>query len=273
MLILALGAGTLAAFLAFGFLRSPAAPTLVTTGQTQSVPVVIATRNIDVGTTLTPEDVRIIEWPASAVPEGFASSVTDVVGLGVMLPISTNEPVLQSKMASADLGRGLSMLVPAGLRAVSVPVNDVVAVAGWVRPGSRVDVMVTLNQVRTEVEPITQIVLQNVSVLGNDRDITRDETGEAIPIAVVTMLLTPEDAEKLIMAETNGRLQLVLRNALDLDTVETRGVRTSELVSRPRPTVVTSTGVRVPAPPRRVTVEVIRGQTNSESTVGPGGGE
>jgi pilus assembly protein CpaB len=131
--------------------------------------------------------------------------------------------------------------------------------------------MVTLNSVRTEVEPVTQVVLQNVMVLGNNQSIGRNSGGQATDIGVVTLLVTPEEAEKLAMAESNGRLHLALRNYLDADTVDTPGIRTSGLLRRAALPPAPSGGARAPAPPpvRRI-IEVIRGQQRSE--VRPGGG-
>jgi len=274
LILLALTSGSLAAFLAFSFLRAPSAPATAAPEGGGTVSVVVAARNIAVGTTLTVEDVKVVDWPGSIVLEGFAASPAEVVGMGILVPVSMNEPLLPHKMAGSELGRGLAMLVPEGLRAISVPVNDVVAVAGWVRPGTRVDVMVTLNQVMNEVEPVTQIVLQNVSVLGNDRSISTEASGQAAPIAVVTLLVTPQDAEKLTMAESNGRLTLALRNGLDLDTVDTPGMRTSGLIRRAPVVAAVARSGPAPAParPRSFTIEMIRGQQRSESTV-PGGGE
>jgi pilus assembly protein CpaB len=274
LIALALGAGILAAFLAFTFLRSPDAPEQfqrVETGAT--VPVVVAAQDMDVGTVVEDAFVRVVDWPGAALPAGYASSPAEVVGRGVIVPIRTNEPFLPQKLASEELGRGLAMIIPEGFRAVSVPVNDVVSVAGWVRPGTRVDVLVTLNSVLNQQEPITQIVLQNVQVLGNDRSIQRDAQGEAVPVSVVTVLVTPEQAERLAMAESDGRLQLALRNNIDIDTLETLGVRTSQLLrARPAPVFTGGGGPARPAQPARVTVEVYRGPQRSESTVERGGG-
>jgi pilus assembly protein CpaB len=275
LLLLAIVSGSLAAFLAFTFIRSPAAPAAVTTVR-ESVPVVVAARDINVGATLTAEDVKVTDWPGTALPMGFATSPDEVIGLGVTVPVAMNEPLLPSKLAGKELGAGMAMMIPDGFRAVTVPVNDAVAVAGWARQGTRVDVMVTLNDVRTEVEPVTQVVLQNVTVLGNDRSIARDENGQAVQINFATLLVTPQDAEKLAMAETNGRLHFALRNQLDLDTVPTTGVRESGLLRRmaAAPAPVRTGGPVAPAPPsppRRRTIEVIRGTTRSE--VQPGGGE
>jgi pilus assembly protein CpaB len=270
LIVLALGAGTLAAFLAYSFLRAPA--TEAQNPEPTTLQVVVAARDINVGTTLAAEDVKVIDWPGEAAPEGYATSVDQVIGLGAIVPVSTNEAILPSKMASSDAGRGLTMLIPKGYRAMSVPVNDVVAVAGWVRPGSHVDVMVTLDDVRTEQEPVTQVVLQNVAVLGNDKSIETDSEGEAVEIAVVTLLVTPQDAEKLTMADNDGELQLALRSNLDTDTVKTTGVRTSGLVTRAAAPVVRS-APRPSAPATPRTIEVIKGNNRSTSNPGRGGGE
>jgi len=274
LIALALGAGLLAAFLAFTFLRSPQAPEQFQRAEARaSVPVVVAARDMDVGSVVEEEFVRVVDWPGDALPAGYASSPAEVVGRGVIVPIRTNEPFLPQKLASEELGRGLAMMIPEGFRAVSVPVNDVVAVAGWVRPGTRVDVLVTLNSVLNQQEPVTQIVLQNVQVLGNDRSIQRDAQGEAVPVSVVTVLVTPEQSERLAMAESDGRLQLALRNNMDIDTLETPGTRTSQLLrARPAPVFTGGGAPARPAQPSRVTVEVYRGPQRSESTVERGGG-
>src|SRR5688572_13291611 len=273
LLVLALGAGTLAAFLAFSFLRSPESA-LAQDVEPMTLQVVVAARDVNVGTVLAAEDVKVIDWPGAAVPEGYATSVDQVIGLGAIVPVTANEAILPSKLASSDAGRGMAMLVPKGYRAVSVPVNDVVAVAGWVRPGTHVDVLVTLDDVRTEQEPVTQVVLQNVAVLGNDKSIERDSEGEAVQIAVVTLLVTPTDAERLAMADNGGELQLALRSNLDTDTVQTRGVRTSGLITRVAAPAAVRSAPRPAAPaaaPRPRTIEVIQG--NKRTNVGPGGGQ
>jgi len=273
LLGLAMVSGLVAAFLAFTFLRSDQAPDAILQARATSSPVVVAARDLNVGESLTLADLKVVDWPGEAVPMGFASAPDEVVGRGVVVPMSMNEPLLPLKLASQEMGRGMTMLIPLGFRAVSVPVNDVVSVSGWVRPGTRVDVLVTLHEVRNESEPVTQIVLQNVEVLGNDRSITRDAEGEPEAVSVVTLLLTPGEVEHLAMAQSEGRLQLSLRNQLDLDTVDTPGVRTSELLRRPARPVFTGNTVRAAPPqPSRVTVEVYRGPTRSESTVERTGG-
>lgn len=271
LILLALAAGVLAAILAFSFLRPPQAR--VVAQSAVSVPVVVAARDLDVGESLAPEDVKVIDWPGDATPVGYAQAPDEVVGRGVVQTIHANEPVLPFKLAAADLGRGLSMLVPEGMRAVSVPVDDVVAVAGWVRPGTRVDVIVTLDRRGTEGEPMTQIVLQSVEVLGADRVISQDEKGEAVETSFVTLLVDPESAEKLSLANNNGRLHLALRNNLDLETVETPGIRASRLLRLQQPAAPVRARAAAPPPrPSSLTIDVYRGPEKSESTVGMEGG-
>lgn len=272
IIFLALVAGGLAAYLAFKFLRSPEVPEPFRTLETVSV--VVASRSLEVGTTIESEDVRVIDWPGTATPEGYAQSADEVVGRGVLQSIHANEPVLPFKLASPELGRGLAMVIPEGFRAVSIPVDPVTAVDGWVRQGTRVDLIVTLDRLPNQSEPITQIVLQNVEVLGNDRVISRDQSGEAIEMRVVTVLVDPEDAERLSLAQQKGSFQLALRNVLDLELIETPGVRTSQLLRLPAPPPVRRTRrapAAAPAPPTRNTIDVYRGPTRTEVEM-PGGG-
>jgi pilus assembly protein CpaB len=276
LLLLALVSGSLAAFLAFTFIRSPAAPAAVTAVR-ETVPVVVAARDMDVGTTLASTDVKVVEWPGSSAPVGFASSPAEVVGLGVLQPLTMNEAILPQKLASNEAGMGLQMMIPDSMRAMTVAVNDVSAVSGWIKPGSRVDMMVTLDAVAGESEPVSQVVLQNVTVLGNDRSISQQENGTAVPFSYVTLLVSPATAEKVAQATTQGQIHFTLRNSLDLDTVQTPGMRTSGLLRRlaGAPAPVVRSGPRpaaaAPAPAPRRPIEVYRGIEKTE--VPRGGGE
>jgi pilus assembly protein CpaB len=188
---------------------APAAVTAVR----ESVPVVVAARDMDVGTTINAQDVKVVDWPGTALPVGFARSPDKVIGLGITHPIAMNEPLLRNKLAGGDLDASMTMLIPDGMRPITVAVNDLTAVGGFIKPGTRVDVMVTLNDLRNQVEPVTQVFLQNVPVLGIDRSISQqDANGEAVQMAFVTLLLSPVDAEKLTRASSNGRVQFAIRN-------------------------------------------------------------
>lgn len=277
LLLLAMLAGGAAAFLAYQFLRDPIGAQAVQRSDSgELVQVAVAGRDLPVGHRLEAQDVLMVEWPARAVPEGFSRSPAEVVGRGLLSSVSRNEPFLPAKLAVPEAGGGLSILIPEGKRAMAVRVDDVVGVAGFVVPGTRVDVVVTLSSdVATGAgQPVTQLVLQNIEVMASGQTIQRDARGEPMTTTVVTLLVDPEEGEMLGLAATNGRIQLALRNSLDPDTVTTTGARIANLLRRPPPAPVRSGGAVVPRPtaaPSRVQVEVYRGPVRSESTVPPGG--
>ncbi len=277
-LILALAAGGLAAFLASQMLRTPPA---VAEGNPASVSVAVAARDMDVGTLLAADDVWLVDWPQEALPIGYSTSAADVVGRGLLQPVKANEPLMASKLANPELGGGMHIIIPQGERAMSVRVDDVVGVAGFVLPGTRVDVVVTMDRAAGQEEAATRLVLQNLEVISAGQSLERNPEGEPQQVPVVTLLVNPEEAEQLALAHSNGRLQLALRSPLDLDTVNTRGIRASELIAgRARPRAVAAAGPRrAPAPARSSTVEleIYRGPERStatvDTTIGGGGAQ
>src|SRR5436189_10879 len=128
-------------------------------------PVVVAAYDLDIGAELRREDLRVIEWPANAVPAQAINDTKDVVGRGLIMPVIQNEPILPMKLASKDAGAGLPPAIPPGLRAVSVRVNEVIGVAGYVTPGTRVDVVVTLSPTQQQQDMTAKVILTNVQVL------------------------------------------------------------------------------------------------------------
>lgn len=276
LLLMAMLAGGAAAYLAYQFLRDPVGSSAVQRADAgELIQVAVAVRDLPVGHLLAAEDVRMVEWPARVVPEGFSRSPAEVVGRGLLSNVAMNEPFLPSKLASSEAGGGLSILIPEGKRAMAVRVDDVVGVAGFVVPGTRVDVVVTLDESGTNnSQPVTQLVLQNIEVMASGQSIQRDARGEPQTTTVVTLLVDPEQGEMLGLSANNGRIQLALRNSLDPDTVQTMGARVANLLRRPPPAPVRASGPAAPRPaaaPSRVQVEVYRGPVRSESTVPPGG--
>jgi pilus assembly protein CpaB len=252
-LVLALVSGGAAGWLALNYVNQPiatASPAGATAGR-----VVVAARDLPLGTVLSSADVKVVAWPGDAVPPGYAARVEDVVGRGVIQSVSANEPLLMSKMAPEGAGGGLSITIPEGMRAVSVKVDEVIGVAGFVLPGTRVDVLVTLNPTSEREDMATKVILQNVQALAAGQTIQRDVDGEPQTVTVITLLVTPEQAEQLTLASTEGRIQLALRNMLDTAEVDTDGVQARTLVNAPE---------AAPAPratTRRATTPVRRGNT------------
>jgi pilus assembly protein CpaB len=190
--------------------------------------LVVAAQPLPVGATIKPDQVKITRVPVDLFPKGGFSKVEEVIDRPVISNILMEEPILEGRLAARGSGLGLAPIIPAGMRAVSVRVNDVVGVAGFVLPGMRVDVLVTGRPPNYE-GTVTTTVLQNILVLSAGQTIQPEPRGQAINTPVVTLLVTPEQAETLTLAGNEGRIQLVLRNAVDQKVESTPGRDVAEL--------------------------------------------
>lgn len=247
ILILALLSGAVAGLSILQFLRDRPTRLVMSDRGRETTPVVVAARNVGLGHVLGEDDLRVVEWPAGAVPEGYVGAANELVGRTLIDELRTHEPVLDTKLADAAAGAGLPPLIPEGMRALSVRVDDVVGVAGFVTPQTRVDVILTMAPNGSN-ETRSQVILQNVPALAAGQEIQRNEQGEPMSVTVVTVLVSPDDAEKLVLASTQGRIQMALRNTLDSEDVETSGLRESGLFTTGRRAVSTvRTGTSAPA--------------------------
>jgi pilus assembly protein CpaB len=240
------------------------------------VDLVVSTRALGVGVMLKPADVKVIKVAASAFPKGAFSKVEDVLDRPVVSNILLEEPILDGRLAAKGSGLGLAPTIPVGMRAVTVRVNDVASVAGFVLPGMRVDVLVTGRPPSGESD-MTTTVLQNMLVLSAGTTIQPDARGQAIQAPTVTLLATPEQSETLTLAGNEGRLQLVLRNSSDQDMAKTPGRLVAELYGAmrkpapaprpaPRPVVVAAAPPPPPPPPPPDEIVVIRGTKKTIET-------
>lgn len=180
--------------------------------------IVVASAPIALGSRLDSTNMKSISWPVDAAIPGMLTRVEDGMDRAVIGTVSVNEPILESKLAPKTGGAGLSVVIPEGMRALSVAVNDVVGVAGFVMPGTSVDVLVTgqVIGIQNGVQSfVTRTILENVRVLASGQKIEQDRDGKPQTVSVVTLLVTPEDAAKLTMASTEGKIQLSLRNTID----------------------------------------------------------
>jgi pilus assembly protein CpaB len=277
VLVLAVTAGGALAYGTYNYVqRQPG-------GSTVSIPtrpVVVAAADLDIGAELTRDDVRIIQWPANAMPANAIADPKDVIGRGIVLPLIQNEPILPLKLSSKEAGAGLPPAIPPGLRAVSVRVNEVIGVAGYVLPGTRVDVVATVNPSGQAGDITSKVILTNVQVLAAGTKIERDtDRNKPMPVSVVTLLVDPEEAERLTLASTEGKIQLALRNPLDKMMPATHGIRPAALlgygapvrtgVARTRLASVSPSKSFVAAAPEfeLPTVEIIRGEKRSHEVV------
>jgi pilus assembly protein CpaB len=232
------------------------------------VDVIVASNDIQVGARIEEHDVRTVKYPASALPAGTYSARSKVMGRGVILPIAKGEFILPSKLAPENAGSGLPSLIPPGMRAVSVRVNEVVSVAGFVGPGTRVDILLT-GTPNGSSEPQTTTVLQHVAVIAAGQRLERNAAGDAQNTPVITLLVSPDDAERLTLASSEGHIQLSLRNPLDTRQDEVAAANAKGLYkggtpfAAPTPTVhshpVKLPKTQAPPPPSVLSIEVYQG--------------
>jgi len=205
----------------------------VRTVEVGTVNVVVAAEPLNVGTQLRREMLKVIAWPAKNQVPGAYADPNDVIDRGVIETVNVNEPVTSRKVASKEMGAGLSPVIPQGMRALSIRVNDVISVAGYVVPGTRVDLLVTVRgQQATGNEPMSRTVVSNLQVLtaGTRIDTEKSKDGKPQAVNVVTLAVVPEDAEKIALAQSEGTLSLALRNPLDVDATKTNGVKLASLM-------------------------------------------
>lgn len=230
LLVLAVVALTLSVavtYLAYRVLAESATP------PERFVNIVVATRDIPLGTRLQPADLRLAPWPQALGLEGRLeeADLVRVEGRGTLYPIAMNEPVLSTKLAPEGTGAGLAPTIPEGMRAMSVRVNDVIGVAGFILPGTRVDVILSGSPDGGDLER-AKVFLENIVVLSAGQNLEREASGEPQSVQVVTLLVTPEQAQALALAQGNGNLQLALRNPLDLDQPDPTATRRADLFER-----------------------------------------
>lgn len=282
--------------LAFAFIFSAGASLLLyrlLSGRTASqaasgsTKLILAAHDLESGTLVRDPDLRAGDWQGT-VPAGAIQKREDVVGRGVISAILSGEPVVESRLAPKGGGAGLAALIPKGMRAVAVRVNEIVGVAGFAVPGMRVDVLISGNPPgAAQLGGMTRTLLQNVQVLSAGQNFQKDVEGKPVSVAVVNLLVTPQQAEMLSLAGTETTIQLVLRNPLDNEIAKTSGSAVVQLfhpeaplpaAAKPAPsgpTLAVSTRSAPPPvalpPPKPRVVEVINGVKRVETQFAPRG--
>ena len=250
--------------------RAAAAP-----GHILPTRIVVAAAALEPGTRLDTKDLRQVDWPALKPLPGMFARPEDCAGRVLISPLLENEPVLEGNLAPKDSSVGLSAMIPPGMRGVAVAVNDVVGVAGFVQPGTMVDVLAT-GGIEGQASSLTRTILENIRVLAAGQRIEPDKQGTPQTVPVVTLLVTPDQANLLTLASTQGHIQLALRNSADTKQVNSAPAHLSDVFGvanavrmtappsiRPAPRLSSAQPVR-PAPYQ---VEVIRGNKPEVSAV------
>jgi pilus assembly protein CpaB len=224
MLVLSVVIGLGATIVAAGWISQQA--------NVASTKVVVAAADIQLGSRLNSQMLKTIDWPAGSIPTGAMTKAEPLEDRVVKTSILRGEPILEAKLAPVGTKGGLSAVIPEGKRAMTVRVNDVIGVAGFALPGNYVDIVVNtqLDGAGSGNRQISKIVLENILVLAVAQEASRDETKPRV-VNAVTLEVTPEQAEKLDLARSVGTLSLVLRNQIDKDGVETRGIMKPQLLA------------------------------------------
>ncbi|PWB54696.1 MAG: Flp pilus assembly protein CpaB [Nitrosomonadales bacterium] len=284
VLLVAIAAGGTAMFMAKRWVaeHQPA--------QGGGVQVAVAAKQLDLGTALTPELIRMVGWPKESVPDGSFTDSGKLAGRVIKMNVQAGEPILEAKLAPVGAAAGLSSLIPEGSRAMTVSVNEIIGVAGFALPGNYVDILVNTQdeKSRDPSKQISKIVLERIKVLAVAQEASTDQTKPKV-VSAVTLEVKPEEAEKIDLARSVGTLTLVLRNQVDLTPASTTGARKPELLSgstapaeakaaehpaaqaAEKPVVKVKRAVAVGKPkpaaaPATVQIEVIRGTERSTGT-------
>ena len=237
MIVVSIGIGLGAVVLASQWISRQAATIA-------SSKVVVAAIDIDLGTPLTPQMLKLADWPRGSVPNGATKDIKTLDARVVKTSLLRGEPVLESKLAPLGATGGLSAVIAQGNRAMTVRVNDVVGVAGFALPGNYVDIVVNTEDESVKAEnvnkSISKIVLEHIMVLAVAQEQSRDETKPKV-VSAVTLEVTPDQAEKLDLARSVGTLSLVLRNQVDKSLVTTAGSTKKALLNRLEPPAMVAT--------------------------------
>jgi len=223
--------------------------------------IVAVANDFPAGVALSDKDITMLDWPSDVPLPGSCTKKEEVLGHPLIRSLGAKEPILKRDLGLEGSGIGLSTKIPPGMRATAIKSNEIVGVAGFLYPGSHVDVLCTMNM-PNNVGNLTQTVLQDVEVLTAGQTIEPDPQGKPQQVDVVTLLLTPEDSQKLQLASTQGAIQFILRNGTDnAKNADLHPARLDQLVATAKPpAVVVKAGKRVPvkAQPTYV-LEVIQG--------------
>ncbi|MBW2439775.1 MAG: Flp pilus assembly protein CpaB [Deltaproteobacteria bacterium] len=257
--------------LLYKWLKSQTAPRETVKVESEAVPVAVAAADLPWGTKIKSEMIKTIPFLKESLPAGYVENAATLHGRVLIAPLKTNEPVTEHRLAptSVTVG-GVSAVIKPGKRAIAVKGDKVIGISGFILPGNRVDVLVTMTDPRTKSE-VTKLVLENVPVLATGTQLQENGKDEPAPVDVYTLEVAPEEGEKLALAAARGKLQFALRNITDGETVRTRGATISQTLASLSQTSSkpVSEKRRRWAPKQSVTVEVIKGSEVSKKKMKP----
>jgi pilus assembly protein CpaB len=262
-------------YLLYQWIENQRAPKEVVQVKAEAVQVAVATADLPWGTKLKPEMIKTTPYLKESMPTGYFSSATNLKDRVLLAPLKINDPITEHKLApiSVETG-GVAAVIKSGKRAIAVKGDKVIGISGFINPGNRVDVLVTVKDPKKKEEK-TKTILENIPVLATGTQIQENEKGEPAPVDVYTLEVTPEEAEKLALAAAEGKLQMALRSVTDANEIYTEGITIPQLLAsysyaKPDspPEIKSSSDIKRTTkkkrirrwvPKRSVTVEIIKG--------------
>jgi pilus assembly protein CpaB len=241
--------------------------------KTQELRYVAPSKPLQAGEVLNSSNVEFVAWPASLPLEGGFTDGAAVNGRSILFPMAKGQPILERDLSAAGAGVGLANRIPDGMRAVALRSDEVVGVAGFLLPGSHLDVLVTY-RTDAENEPLTATVVQNAVVIAAGHQTEPDPAGKSVDTTVVTLLLTPDDAQRAVLAGTQGAIHFVLRNGADAGSGTTAPVQLSQLSGKA--SIPSRAVPRLMAPPTAATTQhheieiVLAGDSRTPQSGGAG---
>jgi pilus assembly protein CpaB len=197
----------------------------------EAAPIVVSAGNLTWGTKLKPEMIKMAPYLKESLPVGYFSSADDLKDRVIISPLKLNEAITEDKLAPTSVKTGgVSAVLKLGMRAIAVKGDKVIGISGFINPGNRVDVIVTVEEPKTK-KIKSKIFLKNIAVLATGTQIEKNEKGEPMPVDVYTLEVTPKQAEKVSLAASEGRLQFALRGVIDSENLLTKGVTIPELLA------------------------------------------
>jgi len=243
----------------YKWLRSQTAASEIVKVEAEAVPVAVAGVELAWGTKLKPDMVKTTPFLKQSLPEGYISDVSQLKDRVIVAALKPNEPITEHKLAPRDVTTGgVAAVIQQGKRAIAVKGDMVIGISGFIRPGDRVDVLVTLTHPKTKDE-MTKLVVENIPVLATGTQIQENGVGKPMPVDVYTLEVSPEEGEKLALAASKGKLQFALRNVTDGEKVVTRGATIPQTLASLRPAESKKSASPRAYTPSSVTVEVIKG--------------
>jgi len=215
----------------------------------QTQPVVVALQDVSEGRSIEPSSVTVAQWPAGTVPAGAFSSVDSVVGRVTRIDVFKGEVIVPGRLAPNGTGPGLQVKITPGKRAIAVRIDDVAGISGMIQPNSRVDVMVTIRDDKSG-QQVSKLFMSNMRVLsvGTISQVSSDNRPISAPTA--TLEVTPVEAERLAIAQGEGRIQLVLRGYGDPDSIKTDGAKSADVLAQLRTAPVAKVSAASSTPAR-----------------------